>query len=149
MKGHERFRQLMMGAIDHELDSAEKHEFKRLLDENPEFQKEYDEFKRLKEVTLSMKYKNPPSEVWDKYWLHVYNRIERGLAWVVLSIGAIILLIYAIFELINHLLYDSDIQGFVKIGALFFIAGIIILFVSVIREKLHIFKTDPYKEVKR
>ncbi len=149
MNSHDRFHLLMMGAVDRELNRAELLEFEALLEKNPEFRREYNEFKSLKEVTKSMKLKKPCSEVWDSYWLHVYNRIERGLAWIVFSIGAIILLVYAVFKIINNILYDTGLQDIVKIGVLFLIAGVVILFVSVVREKLYIYKTDPYREVKR
>jgi len=145
----DRFYHLLMGAIDGELTPKEHAEFTELVATHPEFKQEWQQYQQLKEVTQTMKFKSPPTEVWDKYWLNVYNRIERGIAWIIFSIGFMILLIYGSFKIVESLLADSQLVGIVKIGILAAIIGLVILIVSVLREKLMIQKTDPYKEVQR
>ena len=36
-----------------------------------------------------VEHKKPPKEVWKFYWVSVYNRLERRIGWILLSIGAI------------------------------------------------------------
>jgi len=144
-----RFRQLLMGAVDGELTSDEEIEFFRLVDHYPAFQKEWESYKKLKEVTRAMKFKSPSKEVWDNYWLNIYNRIERGIAWIIFSIGCIILITYGLFKGIEAMLADTQLEGIVKIAIIAVIAGLVILLVSVIREKLVTRKSDPYKEIQR
>lgn len=96
-----------------------------------------------------MKLKSPSQEVFDSYWMGVYNRIERGIGWIIFSVGAVILITYGLFKFAETLINDSQLETIVKIGIIGIIAGIVIIFVSIIREKLTIRKTDKYKEVQR
>ena len=146
---HERFRILLMGEIDGELTSQESAELHDVLRRYPELAKERNEFHKLKEVTKTMAFKTPPKEVWDKYWINIYNRIERGIAWILVSIGAIILITWSLFRAVESMLEDTQLVGIVKVGIVLALAGFVILIVSVLREKLIIRKTDPYKEIQR
>jgi len=148
-RDRDRFNILLMGAVDGELNSEEWGEFERLIADRPEFKKEYEEFKKLKEATKDMKFKNPPAEIWDSYWLNVYNRIERGLGWILLSIGCIILLTFAGYHFFKALIFDANLPLIIKISIFSVIAGVAILLVSIVRERLFTYKSDPYKEIKR
>lgn len=148
-KDREKFQILLMKAVDGELSGEEEVEFEHFVHTYDSCKEEWQQFKHLKEVTRQMKFKSPPDELWDHYWTHVYNRLERGLAWIFLSIGTIILLIYGAFQAVESLILDNQVATIVKIAVLFVIAGLVILLVSVVREKFMIFRKDPYKEIKR
>ena len=96
-----------------------------------------------------MKMKNPDREVWDAYWLGIYNKIERGIAWIIISIGAIIILGYSAITAIEQLIVDSSISPLMKTGIFLLLTGFVILFVSLIREKFFKMKHDKYKEIER
>jgi len=145
----ERFYQLLMGAVDQELTSSELKEFYQLIETDHGFRKEWEQYKKLKEVTQAMKFKSPPKEVWDNYWMNTYNKIERGIAWIIFSIGAIILITYGLFKAVEAIIADSQLEGIIKIGIIAVLLGLVILLVSVLREKLFIRKSDPYKEIQR
>lgn len=149
IKDPERFQHLLMGAVDHELTAEEMREFEMLVQKYPEFQTEWTKYQHLKEVTQSMKFKSPKKEVWDNYWMHVYNRIERGIAWIIFSIGAIILITYGLFKAVEAVIADPQLESILKVGIIAIIAGVVILLVSVAREKLFMSKSDPYKEIQR
>ena len=145
----ERFHILLMSAVDDELTGSEQTEFERLVKKYPEFEKEYQNYQKLKEVTQNMKFKSPPAETWDRYWINIYNRIERGIAWIIFSIGSVILITYGLFKAVESIIADPQLEGIIKVGILAVIAGLVILLVSVLREKLFTRKSDPYKEVQR
>lgn len=138
-----------MKSVDEELSPKEQAEFDSFVNKYPECQKEWQKHKKLKEVTKTMKFKSPPAEVWDNYWVNVYNRIERGFAWIIFSIGSIILLTYGGFKAVETIIADPQLEGIVKVGILFAIGGLAMLLVSIVREKLFTRKSDPYKEVQR
>ncbi|MBU1299783.1 MAG: hypothetical protein KKG06_08990 [Bacteroidetes bacterium] len=144
-----RFQILLNKALDGLLSTEENAEFENLLASSKECQEEWQSMKRLKEVTREMKFKNPPDEIWDKYWLGIYARLERGLAWILVSIGATVLLVYGGFKVVEELIADPTLAWFIKIAILAIIAGLAILFVSVLRERLFVRKTDKYKEIVR
>ena len=142
-------RRLMMGALDGEVSSQEQQELTRLLQNDPVLEAEWKQLQRVKEVTGNMIFRKPPEEVWDMYWTGVYRRFERGIGWILLSVGAILLLSYGVWEGIQELLADTTTPAIVKYGALALIIGLVVLFVSVVREKLFAWQRDPYKDVKR
>jgi len=105
---------------------------------------------KIKGVLKNMKYKKPSDGMWETYWRKMYNRIERGLGWIIASIAAIILLIYGGFKGVEQLIKDPSISLILKIGILTGISGLAILLVSVLRERIFISKSDKYsKEVKK
>ncbi|MDI6779560.1 MAG: hypothetical protein QME25_05120 [Bacteroidota bacterium] len=144
-----RFQILLNKALDGLLSTDENAEFENLLVSSKECQEEWQSMKQLKEVTREMKFKNPPDEILDKYWLGIYARLERGLAWILVSIGATVLLVYGGFKLVEELIADPTLAWFIKIAILAIIAGLAILFVSVLRERLFVRKTDKYKVIVR
>lgn len=145
----ERFRHLLVQAVDGELDAEGQAEFEGFLKNYPECRQEWQQFKRVKEVTRTMKFKNPSEEVWDTYWLNVYNRLERGLGWILFSVGAIILVTYGLYQAVLEIFRDTQLPVILKLGMLGVIGGGVILLISVAREKLKLRKSDRYREVKR
>jgi ferric-dicitrate binding protein FerR (iron transport regulator) len=147
--GDERARQLMMSALDGELGPDERREFERLLEEDPGLRSEWDRLRRVKEVTEQMSLRRPPDEVWDGYWGSVYRRLERGVAWILISVGAIIVVSYGAWRGVSELIADAELPWPVKGGVLAVTVGLVVLFVSVVREKLFVRRRDPYKDVRR
>lgn len=145
----ERARQLMMAALDGELAAAEQQELSRLLADDPVLAGEWRQLQRVKEVTSTMSFRTPPQEVWDSYWTGVYRRLERGAAWVLVSLGAIVVLSWGLWEAVQGILEDAELPLVVKGGLLAVIVGVIALLVSVIREKVLVRRNDPYKDVIR
>ena len=91
----------------------------------------------------------PPPEVWDNYWINVYNKFERGIGWLIFSIGAVILLTYGGFKFVESVINDPGLAFAVKFGIFLAIGGLAVLFVSVAREKFFTRRHDPYKEIVR
>jgi hypothetical protein len=146
----EKFHLLLMAAIDDELSAGEKPQFEQYIRQYPECQAEWQKYVKLKEVTQTMQFTKPAPEVWDRYWVAVYNRIERGLGWIVFSIGCVILLTFGGFKMVEAIIADPGLEMIVKIGIIAVIGGLMLLIVSVIREKLFTARTDRYqKEVQR
>ena len=149
-ENHHYYKSLLMGLLDNELSQEEKKSLEIHLKECSECRKELKEFNKMKGVMKNMKYKEPPDEVWEKYWSRVYNRLERGLGWILTSIGAIILLFYGGFKAVESLIKDPTLAVFLKVAILILLAGVVILFVSIIRERIFTYKRDKYaREVKR
>jgi len=144
-----RSRELLLQALDEELAPGEQVELERLLLDNPELREEWDRFSRLKEVTGKMKLRNPPEEMWDGYWNSVYSRFERGVAWILVSLGAIVLGSWGAWSGVQDLMADADLPTVVKWSILALIVGLVMLLVSVVRYRLFVSRTDPYKEIER
>jgi hypothetical protein len=145
----ERTRQLMMAALDGEINDDERSELAGYLMKYPELEEEFKDFKNLKEMTMNVNYTPPPHSVWDTYWLGVYNKLERGIGWILFSLGAAVLLIYGLYSMIESILVDVEIVWWMKIAIFSTIAGAVILLVSVIREKVFLHKSERYKDIQK
>jgi len=139
----------MMAALDGEISPDERRELEGTLERNPEIRREWEMMSRLKEVTGAMTYKQAPEEVWDRYWTSVFNRIERGIAWILVSVGSVVLLAYGAWKWLEVLWGDAGLPMLVKLAVMAVAVGLLVLAVSVIREKLFTYRRDPYKEIER
>ena len=145
----ERVRHLMTAELDGELDAAGREQLEVRLAADPELEAHWQRLKQLKELTAMSKISNPPEEQWGTYWQSVYNRIERGLGWILVSLGATVLTGFGLWQAITELLADADTPGFVKLAILALGVGGAMLLMSVVREKFFVRRHDPYKEVER
>jgi len=143
----EKCRLLMMALVDGEFTTEEKIELDTLINRFPDLQKEYKEFLILKEVTQTMKLKEPDQEIWLTYWQSIYNRIERNFAWLLFGIGAAVLLTYGLYALIINIWEATEFPLLIKFGIYVVMLGMVLLFISIIREKLFLWRNERYKEV--
>jgi predicted anti-sigma-YlaC factor YlaD len=142
------YKDLMMGYLDDELDKEKKQQLEKHLAECKDCAAELEDFRRLKAVTDDMSLVEPEERLWNQYWSNVYNRIERGIGWIVFSVAAILLIIYAGFKAIEKIVTDPGVGLILKSALLALIAGAAILFVSVLRERLYFWKKDRYKDLR-
>ena len=143
------YKGLMMGYLDNELDEQQKKQFTEHLDQCPDCKKELAEFKELKQLADEVALTEPTDELWQQYWKNIYNRFERMIGWILMSVAAIILLVYGGFRLIEEIIQDPTVDIVLKVGLVALIGGLAILFVSVLRERLYLRKKDPYKDIRR
>jgi len=140
---------LLGKALEGALKEEESQEFEALLARRPELRLEYNSLKKIREVTMDMKFRKPPDETWDRYWGGVYARLERGIAWALMSIGAAVVLAFSGYHAVLAFLEDTSAPAVVKIAVAALVLGGAILLVSVMREKFILRKTDKYREVIR
>ena len=82
------------------------------------------------------------------YWLRcIYNKVERGLAWLAVIIGFTILIIYGSIEAIGQFFDDSQAPGIIKFAVSVLVVGGLILLFSVIREKFFTQTRDKYNRL--
>ena len=135
--------------FDGNLSEEEKKELRRLTLKDNKTERELKEMNKLKEVIDMLEPVNPEKE-WEDYWSSLYNKLERGIGWIIFSLGAILTLTFVGFQFIEELIRDPQIALYAKVGLIALILGLAILFVSVLRERITLYKTDKYsKEVKR
>lgn len=142
-------RNLMMASIDGESSPQEESELKKILLEQPEWAEEYHQLKTMKEMTSQTKLKEPEPELWDNYKRTVFTRVERGIGWILFTVGALVLLFYAAWMMLSSVLTDPGLAWGLKAAIVSVAAGVIILLVSLLREKLYLDKHERYKDVIR
>ena len=146
---HAKMKELVSSYADGELDKETRRQVEDHLASCAECRAELEDTRKLEEVMSGMKLKSPPAEVWQVYWSSVYNRLERGVGWILLSIGSIILLLFGGFKAVEGIIRDPGIPFLLKSGILLAMAGGVVLLVSVIRERLYVRSRERYKEIEK
>lgn len=135
--------------VDDELEPEERRAFEEELARDPGLREELQEVQSMKSVVAGMRLRELPDDAWDHYRERTYNRLERRVGWILLSVGAAVLVGYGLYELVVFLVSAAELAWWIRaaIGAV--CVGVAILLVSVIRERIFVWKRDPYREVKR
>jgi hypothetical protein len=144
----ERTRALRRAAVDDECTPAERRELEQLVRENAALGAEWAAMTRVKEATTTMTLRHPPEETWDRYWMSVYNRTERKVAWLLVGFGVLILIAYGLWHavpaLAEALVGAGDIPVVVRAAIVALLTGAVLLIASVVREQLSTRRTDAY-----
>ncbi len=144
---HQKIKKLISSYHDNDLSEEQKRTIEEHAEQCEECRRELEEMGKFEEVMQKMELKQPPKEMWQVYWTSVYNRMERKIGWILLSIGAIIMLFFGGYKAIEGILEDPSIPLIVKAGILAGLGGLVILLVSVGRERIFVRKRERYKEV--
>ena len=140
-----RFQTDGMRLLDGELAAEEKAEYEAHVRDCKHCSAELRSLGRIVELTNEMRLRTPDDEFWDGYWESIYRRSERGLGFLLVVTGVIGILIYAVFRAVtspHFLTYEG-------ISITVILLGLVVIFASVVRERFHESKNDPYKGVRR
>ena len=146
-RSDEEYRVLISGYLDNELEPGVRAELEAHLEECPKCQRELDTLRRIFWGTsAAFAAGDLPQETWDEFLDNVYNRLERKTGWVVFVFGALGLALFGAYVF----LMEPWTSALVKVLVATPIAGLAILFVSVLRQRLENLKTDRYtREIHR
>ncbi len=144
---HQKIKELISSYHDNELSEDQEKMIEEHIQLCEECRRELEEMGRFEEVMQKMGLKQPPKEMWQVYWTSVYNRLERRIGWILLSIGAIIILFFGGYKAIEGIIEDPTTPLILKIGILAALGGLVILLVSIGRERIFVRKRERYKEV--
>jgi predicted anti-sigma-YlaC factor YlaD len=136
----EQIQPMLSGYLDDELDDEERSQLENHLATCTECKVELESMTELLVVSGEMDIDMPPDEVWDDFTEKVYNRMERRTGWMLLIIGTVALSLAGLYYLVTTDWASPGIKMTVEIG----LAGLLILFVSVLRQRLFVRKSDRY-----
>lgn len=134
-----------MRYIDGEMDEIERAAFERHLEVCGDCRGALEELREVNRLTGSITMKDPQDEFWDLYWKSIYRRLERRTAWIFMIAGIGMLVVYELYRAFRSFGRIT----FQKVALIVLIVGIVLLLISVVRERIHQYKSDPYKDVKR
>lgn len=138
-----------MKVVDGAAAENERAAFDALIAADPELKDEYIAMTKIKEVTDAMKFKEMPDSFWDGYWGGIYNRLERGLGWALLSIGLALLAAFGLFKLFENFFLNGSISLVVRGAVLIGGVGAVLILWSILREVLFARSHERYKEIQR
>jgi hypothetical protein len=140
-----RFQTDGMRLLDGEMSDQEKAKYEAHVRDCDDCRRELKELGRVVGLTNELRLRTPDDEFWDDYWSSVYRRSERGIGFLLLMGGIIAVLLWGLVKA----LMSPQLLTYEGISIAVIIVGLIVVFVSVVRERLHESGNDPYKGVRR
>ena len=136
---------LLILYIDSEVSEEERKVVESHLSSCSHCSKLKDQYLRIKETSSEISLANPPDEVMDGYWTYISSKLSRGGGWIFLIIGSVILIFYAIYQVA----VDPSLNSLVKITVAAIVIGIVLLFISVLIDRIKDLKTDRYRGIEK
>lgn len=134
----------MMGFLDDELSDEERREFIECCYSDPALAAELAAYRRLNDITNSMVLREPEDYEYERFFSRVAARVERRLGFILLGVGASVVVAFLLLELLF-----SDARPMLKIGFGVGLLGATLLTQSVVRVWLKLRKLDRYQGVRR
>ena len=141
----EKYQGLLMGLIDNELTPEETAEINSHLIKCDNCRTEYGQLRETSDKIGTVSFAEPQDEVLEQLWKSPHSRLTRNSAFLFILGGVLAIIAYGLFEFLG----SGEEAVIPKIAVVAIIIGCVILLFSVIRERIHTYKVDPYKEVKR
>lgn len=149
MKKCSEFEILITGFVDNELDSDEQVRLQEHLQSCQSCRQELERAKMLKTTLDMMAIRTPEDDFWDGYWAGIYNRLERQSAWILFTVGVIVMATGGVVTLFRELLFAEDTPLWVTLGGTVTVAGVVVMICSLIRERCRVNRHERYKDVRR
>lgn len=134
-----------MRLLDGEMSAAEVSAYEEHMRECDTCRLEMKSLGRVVRFSEELRLRVPDDEFWKGYWESVYRRRERGVGFVLLIAGLLALAGYGIFRAVT----SPSLLTYEGISILVILVGLVVIFVSVVRERYHESRNDPYREVER
>lgn len=141
----ERFQTDGMRLLDGELDDAEKVRFEAHVRGCDDCRGELSSLGRVVGLTDELRLRTPDDEFWEGYWDSVYRRSERRFGFLFVIAGFVALLLFAIVRAVR----SPDFLSYEGISIAIILIGLVVIFISVARERFHESRNDPYRGVRR
>ena len=138
----EEIRESMSGYLDGELTELQTERLETHLAGCQSCRDELEELTLVVSAASTLAIDEPPEDVWDDFLGQVYARMERRLGWTLLWLGCAVLGCFGLYEFF----IISTESPVVKLATGSTIGGVFILFISVLRQRLAIRKTDRYSK---
>lgn len=139
----EEYKSTMMGLMDDELTEEEAVRVNDHLIRCESCREEYEQLKQTSGKMEGMDLKEPDGDIVNKAWKSPYSRLTRNFGIILVVAGWLAMVIYGAYEF----LVIKDVESIPKFAFVIMGAGIIVLFITVLRDRIKSYRNDPYKEV--
>ena len=142
---HEEYEILMMGYIDGELAPSLQDRFKTHMQDCTQCAQELVRYQELTQVAHSIRLREPQDVELERFWENIYNRMERHSAWGLIAAGVSL----PVVALVLAVIQTDLLAWWLKAGIGAVAVGFLLLFISVLRERMRTMPYDRYRGVKR
>jgi predicted anti-sigma-YlaC factor YlaD len=135
--------EMLSGYLDGELTQGDRQRVDLHLESCSRCRGVYEELADLRQAVGEMSFGEISREEWSKIMNDLPVRTSRGAGWLLYVAGFLIVCGYGFYEFMA----DDTVNASIKTGIGALVIGTLLLFVSVLRERLIARRTDKYKDV--
>ena len=135
--------EMLSGYLDGELTQGDGQRVQLHLESCAKCRTAYDELAELRGTIGEMSFGKMSHEQWSKIMNDLPVKASRGAGWLLYVAGLVIVCGYGFYEFA----VDDTVPALIKTGIGGLVIGTMLLFLSVLRERLTARKTDKYKDV--
>ena len=140
---------LLSAYVDGELSADEVDRIEKHLVDDEETRLEVERLRQFNKMTGALRLKEAPPEEWEGFWSSFRNQSERRIGWVLVTIGVTVVGLWFLYNLLISLISTDAFPVYVKGGIFAAAAGVVVLLISVVRERIHKRSKTRYKDVIR
>jgi Putative zinc-finger len=135
---------LLSGFVDGVLTQADQQRVRVHVEDCVVCRSEVDEMLRLKEVTMSSQFRVPADDQWSETPRGGTSRLVFGVGWLLIVVWLAGVTTFGLWQFWTS---DEPILG--KLMAVAFPSGIVLLFLSVLIDRIRAMRTDRYRGVQK
>lgn len=136
--------ELLSGFLDGTLSHREMQRVRLLIESNEEAGRIYEEMQALRETALATRFMPPAEEAWPELPATGVSRASRYLGWILLCTWLAVVTGLALWRFLSQT--GDPLEIFLVLGLP---GGFVLLFVSVLLDRLRSLPTDRYRNVHR
>lgn len=142
---HEKILAMLSPYLDGELTQADSQRVRLYLEENEEARQAFREMKELQQLTSTMKFRDPSEETMEAMELRLSVQAPRRFGWGMVIIGLVAWMIYAAVLFLRNPRMPTTPE--LLTGGV--ITGLVMVFVSVLRQRVLERPHDRYRKVRK
>ncbi|MEM8998436.1 MAG: hypothetical protein AAGF23_26865 [Acidobacteriota bacterium] len=136
--------ELLSGYLDGTLSHREMQRVRLLIESNEEAQRIFDEMRALRETALNTRFLPPADEAWPELPATGASRISRSLGWLLICTWTAVVTGLALWRFLSQT--GDPLEIFLVLGLP---GGFLLLFMSVLLDRLRSLPNDRYRNVHR
>ena len=145
MTVHDEIRQMLSAHLDDELTQGDSQKVRLHLEDCAECRKTLAQLERLQQATGGTRFARPTEEEMEKLEQRISVQAPRKAGWALLRLGVTVWAAYGAYLFLT----DPDLLTFEGMTAGAIVIGVVLLFISVLRQRLLELPHDRYKGVKK
>jgi anti-sigma factor RsiW len=139
---------LLSAYVDGELEPADVARVEAHLKQSAEARAEVERLRAFNRLTAGLQLREAPPEDWEVFWKSAYNRAERSVGWILFSAGVLVVGAYGLW-LVAVAVFGSTLPVVVKAAIMAGATGLLVLLLSVLRERVFTRRRTRYDDIVR
>ena len=141
----DRAKQLLMGLIDGELTDDETRQINEMLRRSQSLRDEYEQLLEINGTLKILSYTSIDEKHLRRVWRSPFRRLLRVISYLMIGVSFLVMMGLGIEEYLVH----GKENMLVKVCLSGIGVGLLLLFIQVVRDRMILYKQDPYKDIEK